>query len=652
MMNHLQQPISRRAFLGSALAAAMGLGGAIAYGLEQWTYPAPALTPAASSLSAIATGFAPLLLVTDPAPHPDFTAYLSEILRAEGFLGLRGISLRQFDPAISGAVIILGATPTTADGRAWLRQFVNAGGGVIGIRPDPALADLFGVTYAGSARLDDALYPLSTLAIAGPLQLHTLYDRVTLRGAEALAVSSSGDPLVTMHRFGQGMAALWTFDLARAVALIRQGNPAWADQERDLMAGIRASDMFVDWINLDRIAIPQADEHQRLLSLVVEEVSPIPLPRLWYLPANASAALIATGDAHGSRVSHIEQMVRIVERHGGTASIYYTPPAASATGRLTRKLRWTLSRTPLVGPIIGGDDPLPAPHHVADWRERGHEFGMHPYVEEGLEEGYYRYWSEFLKLGYGPLSPTVRTHRILWHGWVENAVVQARYGIRMNLDHYHSGPAVRKPDGTWTLGFLNGSGLPLRFVDETGQIIPVYQQATHLVDEHLMPVFQTGHEVGLDGEAAAAQTVNFLTASSKHYPAAFGLQCHVDPFLMGGAIAAAVAHWLDQTLAWAADAAVPILAAARWLAFVEARARSDVSELTWNDRQLQGTVIIPATLPLPLTILFPAHHRQIRLRQALVDGSEPPVNQRTIGGRSYHAYQIESGQHTFTVRYA
>ncbi len=649
-MHYLQRPVTRRAFLTSTLAAA-GLGGIVAYGVEQWPLPAPTISPSPPVSLAPANGFAPLALVADPAPHPNFTAYLGEILRAEGFLGLRQISLRQLDRPIAAAVIVLGSTPLSLDSQGWLRQFVSAGGGLVAIRPDPALAEVLGVRYLGASQIDDTCNPAPITGITGPLQIHAVYDRVELRGAEALATASNGDPLVTIHRFGLGTAALWTFDLAQTIALIRQGNPAWANQERDLMEGLRASDLFVGWINLERIAIPQADEHQRLLSRVIDKISPLPLPRLWYLPDNAPSAIIATGDAHGSRVNHIEQLLAIVEQHGGTASIYYTPPPANASGRLARKLRWTLSRTPLIGSALGGADSLPGPHHVAAWRDRGHEFGMHPYIEDGLEEGYYRHWSEFLKLGYGPLPPTVRTHRILWHGWVDNAIVQARYGIRMNLDHYHSGPAVRKPDGTWTMGYLNGSGLPMRFVAEDGTIIDVYQQATHLVDEHLMPVFQTGYDVGLDGATAANQTIGQIAASIDRYPAALGLQCHVDPFLLGDPIASEVARWLDTTLSYAAGANMPIIAAERWLRFIEARNTSDLCNIEWNGQRLRGTITTPST-PLPLTVLLPDEHRNARLRTVTFADGEAATQRREIAGRLYRVIRLTSGQQQLIADYA
>ncbi len=648
-MHYVQRPITRRAFL-SGMLAATGLGGMVAFGIEQWPLSAPTTNIKAPPLPQ-ARGFAPLLLAQDRAPQPDFTTYLAEILRAEGFVGLRQISLRQINSDINGAVIIVGSAPLPKESVEWLYQFVRSGGGLIGIRPDPALAEMFGVAYSGVVQRDDSLYPLPSTGIAGPLQLHTVYDRVHLRSAEPVASSSYGDPLVTIHQFGAGRAALWTFDLAQTIALIRQGNPAWINQERDLMEGLRASDLFVDWIDLERIAIPQADEHQRLLSRMIDDVSPMPIPRLWYFPDNAASAIIATGDAHGSRVSHIEQWLSIIERHAGLASIYYTPPPANTAGRLTRKLRWTLSRTPLIGAAIAGDDPLPGPHHVREWRERGHEFGMHPYVEAGLEAGYYQHWCEFIKLGYGPLPPTVRTHRILWHGWVDNAIVQAAYGIRMNLDHYHSGPAVRKPDGTWTMGYLNGSGLPLRFVSEDGTIIDVYQQATHLVDEHLMPVFQTGFDVGLDGARAAIQSIAQIAASIERYPAALGLQCHVDPFLIGGPIAQEVARWLDQTLDYAAGMGLPIMTAERWLNFIDARQASDLFDVNWNGQRLTTTISAPPSR-LSLTLLVPETHRKTHLRTIHLNTERIPVQQRQIAGKTYRVLRLRGGQQQMIADYA
>ena len=108
-----------------------------------------------------------------------------------------------------------------------------------------------------------------------------------------------------------GQAAAFTYDLARSVVYTRQGNPAWVGQERDGADGvIRSNDLFYgnasfdpqpDWVDLTKVAIPQADEQQRLLANLILQMNTDrkPLPRFWYFPRNLEAVVVLTGDDHG-----------------------------------------------------------------------------------------------------------------------------------------------------------------------------------------------------------------------------------------------------------------------------------------------------------------------------------------------------------------
>ena len=112
-----------------------------------------------------------------------------------------------------------------------------------------------------------------------------------------------------------GQAAAFTYDLARSVVYTRQGNPAWSGDERDSAVGggqlIRSDDLFFgakpgdvqpDWVDLNKVAIPQADEQQRLLTNLIEQMNldRKPLPRFWFLPRDEKAAVVMTGDDHGN----------------------------------------------------------------------------------------------------------------------------------------------------------------------------------------------------------------------------------------------------------------------------------------------------------------------------------------------------------------
>src|SRR6185436_16149562 len=114
-------------------------------------------------------------------------------------------------------------------------------------------------------------------------------------------------PAVTLTTAGSGKAAAFTYDLAKSIIQTRQGNPAWAAQERDGQTPIRADDMFFggaspDWVDLNKVAIPQADEQQRFLANIIHRATldQMPLPRLWYLPKGNKAVVIMTGDDHSS----------------------------------------------------------------------------------------------------------------------------------------------------------------------------------------------------------------------------------------------------------------------------------------------------------------------------------------------------------------
>ena len=87
--------------------------------------------------------------------------------------------------------------------------------------------------------------------------------------------------------------------------------PTWADQKRDgKINPIRSDDLFFgdasfdpqpDWIDLNKVAIPQADEQQHLLSnmITLGNLHKKPLPRFWFLPKGLKAAVVMTGDNHG-----------------------------------------------------------------------------------------------------------------------------------------------------------------------------------------------------------------------------------------------------------------------------------------------------------------------------------------------------------------
>ena len=258
----------------------------------------------------------PILVVVDPGDP--FGDYYSEILRAEGlneFAVVNASSLAASTLAGHDVVVLASMTLSSAQVQT-LSDWVGGGGRLIAMRPDPKLAPLLGVSPAGGS-LSNAYLRVDTSTAPGAgitgatMQFHDSADRYALAGASAVAtlysdaLTATANPAVTLRRgigAGGGQAAAFTYDLARSVVGTRQGNLAWAGQKRDgAIDPIRSDDMFFpDWVDFNKIAIPQADEQQRLLANLITQMSldRTPLPRFWYLPRGEKAAVVMTGDDH------------------------------------------------------------------------------------------------------------------------------------------------------------------------------------------------------------------------------------------------------------------------------------------------------------------------------------------------------------------
>ena len=331
-----------------------------------------------------------------------------------------------------------------------------------------------------------------------------------------------------------------------------------------------------------------------------------------------------------------------MEKRGGTFSVYYAPLSRDRLQRAWHRLLDWIDRP--AGHVV-------PPEHVRSWRARGHEFGIHPYVEEGLEAGWRRYWEVFAGMGYGPVPPTVRTHRVLWSGWVETARVQATYGIRMNLDFYHVGPMFRKADGEWVFGYFTGSGLPMRFVDEEGRVLDIYQQLTALVDEQL--IGWTWPQAPRFPVSTALDISRALIRNAVEQSEALALQAHVDPFAIGGEAAETQARWLEGVLDETAGRGIPIWSAQRWLEFVEARERTELEALRWDpeSRTLHLRVTAPP-VPSRLTMALPLEVPGGRLSEVQLHGVSVPHSEWSWQGFPYAWIPLPSGILQISVRYA
>ena len=270
------------------------------------------------------------ILVISSAQNP-FTRYYGEILLNEGmneFL-VQDISTVTASVLANYDTAILGDMSLTSGQVSMLSSWVNGGGRLIAMHPDKQLAGLLGLTSTSNTLSDQYLLANTTVGpgvgiVGQSIQFHGSADLYSLNGATAFATlysnatTPTASPAVTWVNAGAGQAAAFTYDLARSVVYTRQGNPAWSGQDRDQYIDpavgsgqIRSDDLYwgnatfdpePDWVDLNNVAIPQADEQQRLLVNLIEQmnINKKPLPRFWYFPSGFKAVVIMTGDDHNT----------------------------------------------------------------------------------------------------------------------------------------------------------------------------------------------------------------------------------------------------------------------------------------------------------------------------------------------------------------
>ena len=573
----------------------------------------------------------PILVITD-ASNP-FSTYPVEILRAEGWNSFKALPLGTVDATVLSGyeVVILGNIPVSSADAAMFTSFVNNGGTLISFRPDADLYSLLGITPAGGTLSDKyLLFNASTTAGAGlvseTIQFHGTADQFTVNPGTTIlatlyssATQATTYPAVTLRDIGinGGQAIAFTYDLAKSIVLTRQGNPAWAGQERDGIRVVRSNDLFfgnsatdpqADWIDLNKVAIPQADEQMRLLSKIILQgnMDKKPLPRFWFLPSGKKAAIVMTGDDHGfNRTSDIFNKFKT----DGPNS-----PQDVADWKAVRGTSYIYPATPITNA------------EIAQFQNEGFEIALH--LNTGCENWTPASWKQnwkdqwnLMKDFYPSINNamTHRTHCIAWSDWVNQARQQAELGVRLDVNYYYF-------PGTWVQnrsGMFTGSGMPMRFADIDGTMVDCYQVTTQLTDE--------------SGQAYP-QTINELldrAIGAEGYYGVFCANMHTDIF-------PAVASNLIVSSALSRN--IPVVSAKQMLDWVDGRNNSYFSSYTWANSTLTFTVTADARA-LNIKAMLPVAVNNLRLISISRNSALLTTTTEVIKGVEYAFFDAPSGSY-------
>jgi hypothetical protein len=349
-------------------------------------------------------------------------------------------------------------------------------------------------------------------------------EKLQFFGEYALYNSNNITPIITKEKkgilvaekqVGNGKLIIYGYDVAENIILLRQGNRFLLKNDREID---RANFLFEGLIDKGKECIPQADIHLKLFGNIVLLASKTILPRLWYFPDDNDALLLLTGDGEFTSIETYKRQLHIILKHRGTITYF-----------------------------LMNDSPINR-RFYKKYLNRGIDFSIHPdavTVKKDYKKEFIDHFYDF-RARYGKYPLTVRNHRVFHFGYVEPAKLWAKFGIKMNFNYMIA-------DGN----YLTSSGLPMRGIDEDGNILNIYSQLTQITDKRVMYSNKTLNE-------RCRVTIQRLMDAKNYFNTVVTL-------LMHPAHIDTTREWLEYTLQFCNQQNITIVNARQWCEFWESR---------------------------------------------------------------------------------
>jgi hypothetical protein len=268
---------------------------------------------------------------------------------------------------------------------------------------------------------------------------------------------------------------------------------------------------------------------------------------------------------------------------------------------------------------------------AASYAAQGFDIGSHVstychnWSEQSLNLAFSRDLEKF-RLTFPSLTPQQgsRLHCIVWSDYASQPRIGRSWGIRYDMNYYY----WPKDWISGRSGFMTGSGLPMRFSDIDGELINVYQQETHLVDE----VFASAPQAVAGLIDRALGPAGYYGAFGTHY------DFHND--------------FDVQLMEIAAERSVPMVSVQQMLDWTDGRNASAFDISGWQDGVLAFDLKADARTHTMLQGMLPMLSEAGRLIELSRDGEEVAFTTETRKGIEYGLFLGISGRYVATYAQA
>jgi hypothetical protein len=480
-----------------------------------------------------------------------------------------------------------------------LLSFVESGGGLIALAPGEALSERLGLKNHLTGCRDSRMavkidgFPDSGLPIKGwtqHLNLGEGVDGTHLAGLLDSDGATTGHPAIVQITRGKGTVVATAFDLVASACLLRFGDPMLAGARTNGIYRMRPTDLFEGWQqDVDR-AYPVADLACHLFRELCHRAWPgdTVLPWLWYFPHDADTVVLLTSDDDWSKPDQFETLIDSCEQHEARLTFY-----------LVRE-RSVMDRAWLEALV-----------------DRGFDFSIHP----DLRPPIHAVWEEELSAhiqqfqqayGRSPAS-SIRNHAITWSGYMTGARIEAAHGFEFDTNYFSLLPTAKY--------YMAGAGLPLRFIDPQGRVLPIFQVPTQYSDETTLTGLDLDWSLNLTPDEAIELVTGQIAANAARHHSLLCVNAHPVSF------ATYSAPLWEPVMAYGRSNRIPVIDVGRFGTFWKARGDVRLTPVPKG----QTTAVIPGNAPAQggLSAMVPV--------ETVPEGTLV----RTVAGRKFAVHTIE-----------
>ena len=397
---------------------------------------------------------------------------------------------------------------------------------------------------------------------------------------------------------------MFTYDLAESTVLFHQGLREQASTGVRPDPGgeyqYKTNDLFVGYLDPELGHLPQADLHQDAL------VQDTGLDGVAVPPPAAALALSGRlpcpGHVHGRQRRHEHGRLHEHDSDGGPVRhpVYDVPEDRAPRRRDARAAgrRWRRGATTSGSIHTPGLNPA--------WRR----------CAKGLRDelGAFR-----KRYGRGPV--TNRSHSVIWVGWTESAKYLRENGVRLDTNftagRFHRG------------AYLNGSGLPVKLMDEDGELLDIYEQCTTLSDDGYVGVKVLAPALTID--ECIAFTRERLDDAAERFHSVYNPCFHPLRTRPG---AESNQRWYEAAIQACIDRGFHFASARDWLDFNDGRRSLRITEYAFDQGSLTLRLGLESGMDVRgLALALPYTFRGSPMSSAYVDGEAADTSPRRREGR-------------------